>query len=264
VTSLALTADQVHVWLVFEDEVQPDALLAEYRKLLTDEERLAAERFHFLEDRRQYVIARALTRTVLSRYAEVPPEAWRFIRDEFGRPHVAPDQRPPALPAFNISHTQGLIVCAVTRAPEIGVDVERVSSSRASLDIADRYFSPAEAGALREVPPSQQSERFFHYWTLKEAYIKARGKGLSIPLAQFGFDFPEERALAVSFDARLDDQPARWKFWLCRPSAEHLVAVCAGGASGNSPRLAMRKVVPLRTEQPFQCEMLRESERFAG
>lgn len=254
-----MSAYPVHVWLVFEDEVRTDELLTEYRRLLTQDERLAEERFHFLKGRRQYVITRALVRTVLSRYANVPPGAWRFIRDEYGRPHVAADQRPQGLPAFNLSHTQGLIVCAVTHAPQIGVDVEHFSSKRTSLDIADRYFSPAEASALREAPPAEQSERFLHYWTLKESYIKARGKGLSIPLAQFGFDLRTQGALEVSFDARLQEQPAQWKFWLCRPSAEHIAAVCVGAAACDSPQLVMRKVVPLRSDEPFQCEVLRET-----
>ncbi len=250
----------VDVWVAFEEEAGQDALLSEYRALLTDEEQRTEQRFHFPEDRRRYVITRALVRTVLSRYtAAMPPQDWRFVKDDYGRPHVVPAQRSPDLPNFNLSHSHGLVVCAVTHAERIGIDVERLGRARASMDIADHYFAPAEANALRALPAAQQSERFIHYWTLKESYIKAHGKGLAMPLRQFAFDLRGARDLGLAFEPPLEDEPANWKFWLWQASATHVAAVAVARAENATPRLLMRRVVPLRSEAPFECEMLRES-----
>jgi 4'-phosphopantetheinyl transferase len=242
---------------VFQDEAESPDCLARYRGILPEDERLAADRFYFESGRHQALITRALVRVVLSRYCELPPEEWRFVRDERGRPHVAPDIQPVGLPAFNLSHTRGLIACAVTGAPAIGADVEHVQKRRTSLTIADRYFAATESAALGALPPEQQTDRFFHYWTLKESYIKARGKGLALPLGDFAFAFEGERGLSVTFEPSLQDVPARWCFWLCRPSPEHLAAVCVATDRATCPRLSVGRMVPLHSERSFACELLR-------
>ena len=246
---------------MFQDEAESPAFLARYRDVLPEDERLAADRFYFESGRRQALITRALVRAVLSRYCDVAPEAWRFVRDDRGRPHVAPEMRVAGVPEFNLSHTAGLIACAVTGARAVGADVEHVHERRSSLDIAERYFAATEANALAALPKAQQMDRFFHYWTLKESYIKARGKGLAIPLQDFAFTFEGERALSVRFEPALGDDAAQWAFWLCRPSVEHIAAVCVGAESGARPRLTMGRMVPLHSEQPFECEVLRASRR---
>jgi 4'-phosphopantetheinyl transferase len=242
--------DEVHLWLVFQEEAELPALLARYREIIPEDERASTDRFYFESGRRQHLITRALVRTVLSRYCDIPAEDWRFVRDAHGRPHVAPDQQVPGLPAFNLSHTRGLIACAVTGAAAIGADVEHVHDRTPSLDVADRYFAASESAALRALPPEAQTDRFFHYWTLKESYIKARGKGLSIPLAEFAFDFAGAHRLRG---------PDGWHFRLCRPSPDHLAAVCVAAEPGARVRLATHRVVPLHSEQPFDCEVLRAS-----
>jgi 4'-phosphopantetheinyl transferase len=253
--------DEVHLWLAFQGEAESPACLDRYRAALPEDERLAADRFYFESGRRQALITRALVRSVLSRYCDVAPEDWRFVRDDRGRPHVVPEQRAHGVPAFNLSHTQGLILCAVTGAPAVGADVEHVHERRSSLDVADRYFAAAEARALQALPQEQQTDRFFHYWTLKESYIKARGKGLAIPLEHFAFDFEGERSLSVRFEPSLQDDAGKWCFWLCRPSPEHIAAVCVRAEPGTRPSLAMGRIVPLHSEQPFDCEVLRASRR---
>jgi 4'-phosphopantetheinyl transferase len=249
----------VHLWFVFQDEAESPACLSRYRSILPEDERLAADRFYFESGRRQALITRALVRGVLSRYCDVPPEAWRFVRDERGRPHVAAELRPAGLPEFNLSHTHGVILCAVTGAAAIGADVEHVEQRRSSRDIAERYFATAESRALEALPTAEQTDRFFHYWTLKESYIKARGKGLAIPLGDFAFRFVGERGLSVSFEPSLRDEPANWCFFLCRPSDEHVAAVCVATDGTAFPRLSVGRVVPLQSEQPFDCEVLRAS-----
>jgi len=249
----------VHLWLVFQDEADSPDCLARYRAILPEDERLAADRFYFESGRRQALITRALVRVALSRYCGLQPEEWRFVRDERGRPHVAPDMRPAGLPAFNLSHTRGLIACAVTGAGAIGADVEQVEQRRSSLTIADRYFAATESAALEALPLAEQTDRFFHYWTLKESYIKARGKGLAIPLGDFAFAFEGECGLSVTFEPSLQDAPENWRFWLCRPSPEHVAAVCVSTDRTTRPRLTVGRMVPLASEQLFACELLRES-----
>lgn len=256
---LSLKADEVHLWLLFESDAQSAELLTRYRTLIPEDERLAADRFYFESGRRQALLTRALVRTVLSRYCSMPPEQWRFVRDAHGRPHVADEQRAPGLPTFNLSHTRGLIACAVSGASAVGADVEHARDRHTSLDIADRYFAAGESAALRALPPGQQIDRFFHYWTLKESYIKARGKGLSIPLGDFAFTLDSGPALSVSFESQLPDEPARWRFWLCRPSPEHVSAICIAAEPQVPVSLSMRRVVPLQSEEPFSCEVLRTS-----
>jgi 4'-phosphopantetheinyl transferase len=244
---------------VFQDEAESPDCLARYRSILPEEERLAADRFYFESGRHQALITRALVRVVLSRYCEVPPQEWRFVRDERGRPHVAAGLAPAGLPAFNLSHTRGLVACAVTGAPAVGVDVEYVEQRRSSRDIANRYFATAESSALEALPPEDQTQRFFHYWTLKESYIKARGKGLAIALGDFAFRFEGERELEVTLEPSLHDDPTKWRFWLCRPSPEHVAAVCVATDGTTRANLSVRRMVPLHSEQPFDCQLLRVS-----
>ncbi len=116
---------------------------------------------------------------------------------------------PPACPdlRFNISHTDGLIACAVTIGREVGVDVEHVGR-RLTHDVAGRFFAPREVADLRALPDDEQQRVFFDYWTLKEAYIKARGFGLALPLGDFAFKLNPPDAPAITFEPALEDDPA--------------------------------------------------------
>jgi 4'-phosphopantetheinyl transferase len=250
---IPLPGDDVHLWLVFEDEVEGAAPLDDYRSLLTDEERAKEARFYFERDRRRYLVTRALIRTVLSGYSGVEPREWRFATNDYGRPRVASPEGLGTL-SFNLAHTAGLIVCACVSAGAIGVDTEHVQRD-APLDIADRYFSAAEVRELQASSPEQRAERFFYYWTLKESYIKAIGTGLSTPLDRFSFRLTPAGAIGLSFHEGLNDDPLRWRFWLLDPAPTHLVAVCAERAQ----RLTVRKVIPLVSEQPCEYRTLAQS-----
>jgi 4'-phosphopantetheinyl transferase len=253
---IAAPGDDVHLWLVFEAELDRGPPLdAQYRSLLTDEERAKEARFYFARDRRRYLVTRALIRTLLSGYAgDVDPRDWRFATNEYGRPHVATPDALGAL-SFNLAHTAGLIVCACTSAGAIGVDAEHVQRDKSHVEIADRYFSAAEVSELQASPPEQRAERFFYYWTLKESYIKAIGTGLSTPLDRFSFNLARSGSIGLSFHEGLDDDPRRWRFWLLEPVQTHLVAVCAERAQ----RIVARKVVPLVGEQDCEYRLLAQS-----
>lgn len=256
---LALPPNQVHLWLVFGDEPPSQTRLAEYRRLMTEDERRQEQRFRLANDRHRYLITRALVRTVLSRYSAQRPDYWRFDTNAFGRPELLNGVDVTSTISFNLSHTNGLILCAISLSQAVGVDVEDTRRKPASLEIAERFFSPDEVNAIRAFPPGLQSERFFYYWTLKESYVKARGIGLSMSLNQFSFSFPGERCIRMAFHANLDDFQTGSQYWLLQPSSEHIAAVCVQRMDGASQQLVMRKVTPLDIEEPFNCDILRES-----
>lgn len=258
---LELRADGIDLWLLHSDAIDDDGLVDSYRSMLTDDERAQEARFHTTQLRRQYVLTRALVRSTLSRYAPVAPESWQFVRNAYGRPELKGPGPWHGELSFNIAHTDGLIVCGVTRSSALGVDAESLTRDRSLLDIADRFFSPDEVTELRARQESTSVSRFFHYWTLKEAYIKAVGKGLSIPLDQFGFRLDGDRGIAVSFTPEIDDSPELWLFWLLQPSSRHVVALCAAAKGGTPQTVVVRKVVPTVVEEPVECRPLRWSAR---
>jgi len=245
--------DEVQLRLVWQHEAETPGLLAEQRALLADEEHLKAARFRFDVHRHQYVITRALVRTVLSAYCEVDPRAWRFGSTSYGRPYIAAPDVLPGL-SFNIAHTAGLIVCACATSRVVGVDAERVRD--APLDVANRYFSPIEVAELRALPPDAQPERFFQYWTLKESYIKATGKGLSTPLDQFSFRLDTPGRIELFCHAGLNDDPQRWQSWLLEPAPGYLVALTV---ERGPQQIVARKVVPLHSEEPIECRVIAKS-----
>jgi 4'-phosphopantetheinyl transferase len=217
----------LRVWLADPRELS-DADEVRLGTLLDDEERARAARFRFARHRREFVAAHALARLALEREGGRPAASWRFVTGSHGRPALVD---PPAGLTFNISHTSGLVACAVGRGAEIGVDVEHTDRGGRLLDVAERYFSADEAAELRGHPPDRQARRFLEYWTLKEAYIKARGLGLALPLGQFTFGIAEE-GISIRFDPELGDDPGRWRFTLHPHGRRHLVATAVSDPTG--------------------------------
>ncbi len=235
-----LAPGAVHVWLTEPAAITDSALLDAYTGLMSPEEHDAHRRFRFEALRHQYLVTRALVRATLSRYADVDPGAWRFRKNPHGRPELVAGQCPLPL-RFNLSHTPGLAACAVTLEHDVGVDVEHLARATDTARLARRFFAPEEAQALEGLPEPVRRPRFLRYWTLKEAYIKARGRGLSLPLSGFAFRFSEDGAIAIHIEPALEDDPRRWQFRLLRPTPEHVMAVALG--SGPGPDLAI-EVLP--------------------
>jgi 4'-phosphopantetheinyl transferase len=232
----------VHVDLLTTEHPEAVAQEAAYLSLLSADEHERMRRLVFARDQRRFLFTRALVRTMLSRYAAVAPKDWRFATNAYGRPEVAGP--PPGIPdlRFNLSHTDGLIACAVTIGREVGVDVENVGR-QLSHDIAGRFFAPREVDDLRALPPEQQSRVFFDYWTLKEAYIKARGFGLALPLGDFAFRLAPDRPPAISFEPALPDNPASWQFLQHWPTPQHRLGLAVRRVGSDLP-VRIREVVP--------------------
>ena len=239
------TLDSTAYVLLCQPELINDpALLSRYEALLDEEERSRLARFRFKRDAHTFLVAHALVRTALSHFDHVGPGEWRFQTNRFGRPEVGGPSDASKL-QFNLSHRPSLIACMVTVGTDFGVDVEEIRALSDLFSLAGHYFSPHEAAALRTLPHEMSGDRFFSLWTLKEAYIKARGLGLSLPLHKFSFGFHGER-IAVHFDPDLAENPDDWTFTLMRPTASHFLATAVRrGQSGTRRRLLVRWFVPL-------------------
>ena len=257
--ALEISPNHVDIWLTNCGALSEPNLLPDYGYILTDSERQQHGRFHFAKDRHRYLVTRLLIRHVLSRYVPIKPQDWRFEATHYGKPFIT-NVHPVAQDlSFNISHSDSVVVVAIAHQRSIGIDIEDLSR-KAPLEVADHFFSPYEVRQLRALPSAQQPRRFFDLWTLKESYIKARGKGLSIPLDQFSFSLDPQPYLAASFDSGLDEAPQRWAFWQWCPSNISLAALCVDtGASSHVPLITVRETIPYVSELITAFEPSRRS-----
>ncbi len=199
------------------------SLTARLRAALSDEECARHARFGDDGAAGEFLCGRALLRAVLSTWASVDQHAWRFALNAYGRPSI---DAPPSPLHFNLSHTRGMVVLVLGVDPSVGVDVERLDRSVRPLEVADRFFSTREVDGLRALPVEQHRDRFLALWTLKEAYIKARGMGLALPLRDFSFS-PDDAPPRVHFEASLGDDSRLWRFARIDLPSGHRVAVAA-------------------------------------
>jgi 4'-phosphopantetheinyl transferase len=212
----AMTAAQSDVCLCFLD----DGELARYHRLRTQASRI------------QYSAARALLRTTLARYADLTGWDWRFATDAFGRPSVLEPREWRHL-QFNLSHTEGLVACAVGVHCRVGLDVENIFRPIELNDLLRYALAAPEAASLEGTSEGVRRSLFFRYWTLKESYMKAVGRGLSIPLDAFWFDL-NRRLPAVNFSDRCYDDPERWHFHDYAVGSAHRLAVAISAPSDAS------------------------------
>jgi len=175
--------------------------LASLACLLSPDEREQAHRFYFEKDRQRCVLARGLLRLLLGHCLGRSADQLHFEYNKFGKPSLVGTPHPSL--QFNLSHSGDLVLVALSRGRALGVDIERMRMNVAVTEIAARFFSAGECEALHTVVPAARHEAFFACWTRKEAYLKARGDGLSLPLAQFDVSFlpgDEPRLLATRHD----------------------------------------------------------------
>jgi 4'-phosphopantetheinyl transferase len=197
-------------------------------RTLAPDEQARAERFYFRKDRERFIVARGLLRVILSRYLDTKPGQLRFCYGLNGKPSLVTTPGQDTL-NFNSSHSQGLALYAITRNREIGIDLEYIDTDFACEQVAEQFFSSREKATLRTLPTKMKHEAFLTCWTRKEAYIKARGEGLSFPLDQFDVSMiPGEPALLAN--TRGDPQEAsRWSLRELRPSTSYMAALAVEG-----------------------------------
>jgi 4'-phosphopantetheinyl transferase len=222
---LALEGDQVDVWLARLD--LPAETLGPLRRTLSADEGARADRFHFPRDRDRFIAARGMLRAILSRYLAEAPDALRFSYNAYGKPELVG----AAGLCFNLSHSHDLAIYAVAREREVGVDVEHVRAEFAGEGIAERFFSPREVAALQALPAEQRVAGFFNCWTRKEAYIKARGMGLSLALDRFDVSLAPDAPAAL---LTVCDDPAeagRWTLCALDAGPGYVAALAVAGQS---------------------------------
>lgn len=222
----ALSSDDVHVFCACLD--QPASRLQHLAQTLSADERLRAERFHFEQDRKHFIIGRGLLRTILGSYLDIEPSQLQFCYGSYGKPVLAETFGKGKL-RFNLSHSQGLALYAITREREIGVDIEHVRPVPEAEQIADRFFCERESAVFRALPPSQKPKAFFNCWTRKEAYIKAIGDGLAWPLDQIEVSLaPGEPARLLSI-AGDPSSAQRWEILELTPACSYVAALAVEG-----------------------------------
>jgi 4'-phosphopantetheinyl transferase len=189
--------------------VNPDTFVASPATLalLSAQEHAQHQRYIPAKKRHEYLVTRVLVRTVLGRALGVAPQSLQFVTNNWGRPALLP----PAPLHFNVSHTDGLVVCLLSTSPEIGVDTELLARGPDLLALAPRVFAPRELSDLAALPASEQPQRAVRLWTLKESYIKARGMGLALALDGISFSFHDDR-VHLDVAPALQDDGRRWCF----------------------------------------------------
>lgn len=211
---------------------------------LSRAERDRAAKFAFERDRLTFAAAHDLLRTVLSQYADVAPAAWEFAPTAHGKPILAGAHSARPL-RFNLSHTTGLVACAVSRDADVGIDVEAIRPADDRMDLgelASRFFSRTEAASLDVCEDEERRQRFVELWTLKEAYVKATGEGLSHPLDTFSFAISEPAA--IHFAAPPGADAKAWQFGLFLPAPGYRMAVAARRRPGGVLRITARGQLP--------------------
>ena len=221
-----LLDDEVHVWSAPLDLDREST--ARLRCLLSRDERDRAERYRSATDRDRFVVARGLLRCILGRYLGTPPERLRFCFGSHGKPSLAGKEGGADL-EFSVSHSSGLALYALARHRQVGIDVEQVRPIGDIEQLVERYFSLSEQAAFRALSRQQQLEGFYRCWTRKEAFVKAKGLGLTFPLDRFEVSVaPGEPAqvLKVSGDS---SEGSRWELVDLQPAPGYIGAAAFEG-----------------------------------
>jgi 4'-phosphopantetheinyl transferase len=201
---LALGGDEVHLWHASLDLFSAENL----EHVLFEDEVIRARRFHFAKDRNHFTVARALLRKLLQSYLRGDDQL-HLQYGEMGKPFLAEKDTRPI--SFNLAHSGGRAIYAFSRNRELGVDLEFIREDMTGDDIAKRFFSERETNTLQAVPAEQRKQAFFNCWTRKEAYIKARGEGLSMPLDSFDVSLAPGETAALLRNHTDDAEVARWE-----------------------------------------------------
>ena len=256
---IELPESEVHLWFAYPDEWEEQALIESARAVLDAEEITRSERFHLPEHRRLFLASHLLLRTTLSRYADIPPGAWRFTANGQGKPRVAREAGRPA-PSFNIAHTAGVAVTAVTKGRDVGVDVESKSRHVQAERVIARFFASEEAAELGKLSYAEIRRRFFLTWTLKEAYTKALGTGFAQPFDSFSFRLTKEKPHQIAFSAPSGQSPQKWRFAVVEPRPRFNTGLCVAAGHAESLRLRCYRALPANGSVPLICKTLALSE----
>ncbi|MDX1755447.1 MAG: 4'-phosphopantetheinyl transferase superfamily protein [Marinobacter sp.] len=245
-----ISPNQLHIWLVSINEFKSHHKPIRLLDLLSKSEIERYLRLALEQDRQRFLITRALARTVLSDYIKpVTPASLQFTQNAHGKPAIAPEQLPYPL-TFNISHSGDLIGLAIAHGQDIGLDIERLNPEIATHQLAQRVLSEREYLQLQAAAPARFCERFFEFWTLKEAYLKARGMGLTIPLNSFSLQLAGQERTAVRWTPQQGGVPGEWSFRQFKPADNYAGALAIrSNPSHQNHELVIRDALPMISSQ---------------
>ncbi len=219
-------ADSIHLWVIALDDTP--CSLEEYRSILSIQEREQGERFNFPELQRRYIIAHARLREILAAYIGIEPISVDFKTNIYDKPFLVKHPGQPDI-YFNLSHSLEIAVIGIANSRRIGVDIEWVKPRKDHMKIAGRYFSPGEIATLKRKKNEHSNQAFIQLWAGKEAFIKARGDGMSLPLNQFELegliDHPGKKGCKIELPG--DKTP--WFVYQIKPITGYLGAVAVEG-----------------------------------
>jgi 4'-phosphopantetheinyl transferase len=223
---LSLQENEVQLWRADLDALAPHE--SRWQQILSADEQKRAARFHFAKDRQHFAAARAILRIILGGYLGVDPVGIDFRYSQREKPSLGADYAESGI-RFNVSHSRGVALYAFARRIELGVDVECINREIEVESIARRFFSAFEQQQLLNFAPGERAEAFFRCWTRKEAYIKATGDGLSLPLSEFDVSLRQGEK-----DCLIATRPDRGeaKQWLLREGPAgtgYIAAICGRG-----------------------------------
>lgn len=232
---VCLGDEHADLWLLKPAQLEAEQVSVA-AALMNRDESARGTRLRYPHLRRAFTITRGLVRLILSQYADVEPSAWRFEAAEHGKPRIAwpggGDLR------FSVSHTQSVIAVLVVRGAEAGVDVERIDREFEVEPIARRFFSGLEREALMALDEPLRPRRFFQLWTAKEAYLKARGFGLLLPLDGFSVSFDHGERPSIFFHG-IDDNAAEWQLDHLAVGDDHVATVAIRSAARSTRALRL-------------------------
>lgn len=223
---LELPEGEVHVWRVCL--AQPEGRVDALSRLLSTEERVRAGRFVAPDLGAHFAVARGVLRQLLGKYLGVAPRELRFAYGRHGKPGLAEPQGQSRL-CFNLSHSHQLALYAVSRGREVGIDVEHPRPGVDVERLARRFFAPQEIDGLLRLPVDRRREGFYNCWTRKEAYLKARGEGITVALDSFAVTLEPGAPAALLRCAADPDEVERWRLQALFPGEGYVAALCAAG-----------------------------------
>ncbi len=206
--NVTLSADQVHVWRATLQ--LPETLVLQLHAILSPDEQERARHYRFRHDQQRFIVARGWLRVILSQYLHLNAGQLRFRYNPHGKPELDPADQPVHSLHFNLAHSEDLALFAIASERRVGVDLEHLRSGLADDRVTDTVFAPREVAALRSLPPRDQEKAFFACWTRKEAYVKARGEGLVMPLDAFEVSLLPGDPPALLFMPGDPDEVGRW------------------------------------------------------
>ena len=218
---------EVHIWRARLD--LPASRIQTLEVTLAADERRRASQFHFPTDRARFIAARGILRALLGQYLGKEPHTVQFTYNEYGKPALAEESKSTSI-LFNVTHSRNMALFAFTHIGDIGIDLEQIGTESQDYEhVAARFFSSAEVEELRTVPAERQQEAFLNGWTRKEAYIKARGLGLSLVLSQFDVSLTPGAPAKLLAIREASQEHACWSLHALAPGPDYIAALAVKG-----------------------------------